>query len=34
MPPEKAQIQSVDNGHTTQLVVNAKKVPYAKMYQV
>jgi Fibronectin type III domain len=30
----KAQIQSVDNGHTTQLVVSAKKVAYAKSYQV
>jgi len=34
MPLDKAQIQSVDNGHTTQLVVTAKKVPHAKMYQV
>ena len=33
-PPDKAQIQSVDNGHTTQLVVTVKKVPHAKMYQV
>jgi len=32
--PDKAQIQSVDNGHTTQLVVTAKKVPYARQYQV
>jgi hypothetical protein len=33
-PPDKAQILSVDNGHTTQLVVTARKVPHAKMYQV
>ena len=33
-PPDKAQIQSVDNGHTTQLVVTARKVPHARMYQV
>jgi hypothetical protein len=31
---DKAQIQSVDNGHSTQLVVSVKKVPHAKMYQV
>jgi hypothetical protein len=33
-PPDKAQILSVENGHTTQLVVNARKLPHAKMYQL
>jgi hypothetical protein len=34
IPLEKAQIQSVDNGHSTQLVVTARKVPHAKAYHV
>ena len=33
-PPEKVQIVSVDNGHTTQLVAKVKKVPRAKAYEV
>jgi hypothetical protein len=33
-PPAKTQILSVENGHTTQLVVAVRKVPHAKMYQV
>ena len=33
-PPDKAQILSVENGHTTQLVVKARKLPHAKMYQL
>ena len=33
-PPDKVQIVSVDNGHTTQLVAKVKKVPRAKAYEV
>jgi hypothetical protein len=33
-PPAKAQIVSVDNGHTTQLVAKVKKVLRAKAYEV
>jgi hypothetical protein len=33
-PLGKVQIVSVDNGHTTQLVVKVKKLPRAKAYEV
>lgn len=33
-PPDKVQIVSVVNGHTTQLVAKVKTVPHAKVYEV